>query len=275
MKQKIVLVVSIAIGILAAVLTRTYLASKDAEMQRLKEDFRKKHQTIEVLCFAREVPSGTILAKSDLGVKTVPASGLRGQTLTEANHEQVLNRKVLNPHKEGDIVFWSDIEGGNPAAGGLAADIRMKKRAVSINCTGAAAVSGMVKPSDHVDVIASYATPKLSEDGRTMIQELSTRTILQNVLVLATGKETAKSAIARNDAFGGGGTYSTITLEVSPREAELLVFYEQIKGRISLALRNRDDTYYEKELPQIDIKKIGEEIEGLNKKRQDELNGGY
>lgn len=274
MKQKIVLVVSIAIGILAAVLTRTYLASKDAEMQQLKEDFRKKHKTIEVLCFAREVPSGTILAKSDLGVKTVPASGLRGQTLTEANHEQVLNRKVLNSHKEGDIVFWSDIEGGNPAAGGLAADIRMKKRAVSINCTGAAAVSGMVKPSDHVDVIASYATPKVAEDGRTMIQELSTRTILQNVLVLATGKETAKSAIARSDAFGGG-TYATVTLEVSPREAELLVFYEQIKGRISLALRNRDDTYYEKELPQIDIKKIGEEIEGLNKKRQDELNGGY
>ena len=274
MKQSIVLIVSIAIGLLAAVLTRTYLASKDAEMQQLKEDFRKKHKTIEVLCFAREVPSGTILAKSDLGVKTVPASGLRGQTLTEANHEQVLNRKVLNSHKEGDIVFWSDIEGGNPAAGGLAADIRMKKRAVSINCTGAAAVSGMVKPSDHVDVIASYATPKVAEDGRTMIQELSTRTILQNVLVLATGKETAKSAIARSDAFGGG-TYATVTLEVSPREAELLVFYEQIKGRISLALRNRDDTYYEKELPQIDIKKIGEEIEGLNKKRQDELNGGY
>ena len=274
MKQKLVLVVSIAIGILAAVLTRTYLASKDAEMQQLKEDFRKKHETIEVLCFAREVPSGTILVESDLGKKTVPASGLRGQTLSEAEHVQILNRKVLNSHKEGDIVFWSDIEGGNPAAGGLAADIRMKKRAVSINCTGAAAVSGMVKPSDHVDVIASYATPKVAEDGHTMIQELSTRTILQNVLVLATGKETAKSAVTRSDAFGGG-TYSMVTLEVSPREAELLVFYEQIKGRIYLALRNRNDTYYEKELPQIDIKKIGEEIEDLNKKRQSELGGGF
>ena len=76
------------------------------------------------------------------------------------------------------------------------------------------------------------------------------------------------------DLHSANGTYATITLEVSPREAELLVFYEQIKGRISLALRNRDDTYYEKELPQIDIKKIGEEIEELNKKRQSELNGG-
>ena len=274
MKQKIVLVISIAIGLLAAVLTRTYLASKDAEIQQLKADFLKKHKTIDVLCFAREVPSGTVLAKSDLGLKTVPASGLRGQALTEENAIEVIGRKILNGHKKGELLFWADIEGGNPTAGGLAADIRKKKRAVSVNCSGAAAVSGMVKPNDHVDVIASYATPKVAEDGHTMIQELSTRTILQNVLVLATGKETAKSAVTRSDAFGGG-TYSMVTLEVSPREAELLVFYEQIKGRIYLALRNRNDTYYEKELPQIDIKKIGEEIEELNKKRQSELNGGF
>ena len=273
MKQKIVLIVSIAVGILAAVLTRAYLASKDAEMQKMKEEFIKNHETTMVLCFARDVSSGTALAESDLGEIKVPARGLRGQALTKKDLQHVLNHKVLVPHKERDILFWSDIEGGNPAAGGLAADINKKKRAVSINCTGAAAVSGMVKPSDHVDVIASYATPKIVEG--TMIQELSTRTILQNVLVLATGKETAKSALARNDAFGGGGTYSTVTLEVSPREAELLVFYEQIKGRLFLALRNRDDTYYVKDLPQIDIKKIGETIEDLNKQRQDELNGGY
>ena len=89
MKQKIVLIASIAIGLLAAVLTRTYLASKDAEIQQLKADFLKKHKTIDVLCFAREVPSGTVLAKSDLGVKTVPASGLRGQALTEENTRRV------------------------------------------------------------------------------------------------------------------------------------------------------------------------------------------
>ena len=273
MKQSIVLIVSIAIGLLAAVLTRTYLVSKDAEVQRLKADFLKKHQTMEVLCFARKVPSGTILAKSDLGLKKAPASGLRGQALTEENLDVVLGRKLLNGHDVGELLFWADIEGGNPMAGGLAADIRKKMRAVSVNCTGAAAVSGMVKPNDHVDVIASFSFPKLGADGHTMVQEIVTCTILQNVLVLATGKETAKSALARNDAFGAGA-YSTVTLEVTPREAEMLVFAEQIKGRISLALRNRNDTYYEKVLPQVDFAKIREEIELLNQKRQTELNRG-
>ena len=274
MKQKIVLpVISIAIGLLAAVLTRTYLASKDAEIQQLKADFMKKHKTMEVLCFARDVPSGTVISKSDLGLKTAPASGLRGQALTMDSLDVVLGRKLLNGHKTGELLFWADIEGGNPMSGGLAADIRKKMRAVSVNCTGAAAVSGMVKPNDHVDVIASFSFPKLGADGRTMIQEIVTCTILQNVLVLATGKETAKSSLVRSDAFGAG-SYSTVTLEVSPREAEMLVFAEQIKGRISLALRNRNDTYYEKELPQVDFAKIREEIELLNQKRQSELNRG-
>lgn len=273
MKQKVVLVVSIAIGLLAAVLTRTYLMSKDAEVKRLKSEFMKKHQTMEVLCFKRDVPSGTLIAREDLGKKTVPASGLRGQALTEENVREIEGRKLLSTRKKGELVFWADIEGGNPTAHGLAADIRKKMRAVSVNCAGAAAVSGMVKPSDHVDVIASFSFPKFGPDGRTMTQEIVTCTILQNVLVLATGKETAKSSVTRSDAFGAG-SYSTVTLEVTPREAEMLVFAEQIKGRISLALRNRNDTYYEKELPQVDFAKIRATIEDLNQKRQSEVMGG-
>ena len=275
MKRQIVLIISLVAGLIAAILTRAYLTVMESEIKAEKARLQKKYGVIEVLAFAHDVPSGSVLAKADFGRLKVPEMGLRGQAVMKTDLELVVGRKLLNGYKANEVLFWSDVEGGDPHAKGLSADVKRQMRAMSINVNGAASVSGMVKPNDHVDVIASYATPKVAEDGHTMIQELSTRTILQNVLVLATGKETAKSAIARNDAFGGGGTYATITLEVSPREAELLVFYEQIKGRISLALRNRDDTYYEKELPQIDIKKIGEEIEDLNKKRQSELNGGY
>lgn len=267
MKQSIVLIVSIVVGLLAAVLTRTYLASKDAEVQQLKSDFWKKHQEMEVLCVVRDVPGDMRLAKSDLGLKKVPASGWRGQALTEENLNFVLSRKLLNGHKKGEILTWADIEGGKPRVGGLAENVKTKMRAVSINCSGAASVSGMVKPNDHVDVIATFSLPKLGEDGRTMVQELFTYTILQNVHVLATGKETATTLGGQGSAFGSG-SYSTVTLEVTPREAEMLVFAEQIKGRISLALRSPNDTTFEEKLPQVDLQKIRGEIEDLNKQRQ-------
>ena len=71
----------------------------------------------------------------------------------------------------------------------------------------------------------------------------------------------------------GGSNYSTVTLEVSPREAEMLAFAEQIKGRLILTLRNRNDTSSEKELPQVDYVKIRQEMEELNLKRQQKLGG--
>ena len=102
--------------------------------------------------------------------------------------------------------------------------------------------------------------------------ELVTLTILQDVLVLATGKETAKSRLwdPRNNA-NSSASYNTVTLEVTPREAEMLVFAEQIKGRISLALRNPDDVYFETSLPRVNFEKIQGEIETLNVFRQQNI----
>jgi pilus assembly protein CpaB len=268
MKQKFVLLASVAMGLVAALLTRFYLSAKDAEVAKMKQRFAERYGVMEVLCYAENVPGGAVLSKSMLGTKNVPAAGLRGQALTIENLGDVLGRRIVLGHRTGDIVFWADVEGGNPRAAGLAADIKKGMRAVSINASGAAAVSGMVNPNDHVDVIGTFAFP--GEDGRKNQESLVTCTILQNVLVLATGKTTAKTV--QGDGFGSSpGNYSTVTLEVSPREAEMLAFAEQIRGRLSLSLRNRSDVSYEKELPKVDFAKIREEIESLNLKRQQKV----
>ena len=133
-------------------------------------------------------------------------------------------------------------------------------RAVSGDCAGAASGSGMVRRNDHVDVIGTF-----DFDGAAGRRDFVTCTMLQNVLVLATGSETAKG---RDRTAGLRQQYSTVTLEVTPREAEMLAFAEQLKGRIVLSLRNRGDTSYEKELPKVDFEKIRSEIEELNLKRQ-------
>ncbi len=269
MQRKIVLVVSLVAGLVAAVLTRSYLTIKENEIAAEKQRLIDKYKTIEVLAFTHDIPAETVLSRRDLGVMTVPARGLRGQALTEANLADVIGRKTVIGHKAKEIVFWSDIEGGNPAARGLSADVKRQMRAMSINVNGAASVSGMVKPNDHVDVIGTFNFP--DDEGKLRRGDPITCTILQNVLVLATGKETAKSQ-TRELGFRNSG-YSTVTLEVTPREAEMLAFAEQIKGRLILTLRNRNDTSSEKELPQVNYEKIRQEMEELNQKRQLKLGG--
>lgn len=273
MKRTVVLLLSLVVGLIAAVLTRVYIASSENKVLQEQEALRRRYGTITALCFLRDTPEGTVLSRADLGLRTVPALGMRGQALERTDLGDVIGRRTLIAHREGEIVFWSDIEGGSPAAKGLSADIRRQMRAISINVNGSAAVSGMVKPNDHVDVIGTFNFPN-DEKTNGAKEDLVTCTILQNVLVLATGRETAKSQSLTYGGTGGGSAYSMVTLEVTPREAEMLAFAEQIRGRLVLTLRNRNDASYEKQLPQVNYQKIREEIEELNLKRQSGRAGG-
>lgn len=264
MKRKIVLIASLVMGVIAAILTRLYVASRESEAQAKIDAINRRYGgPIDVLCFKRDVPGGTVIAQSDLGLLTVPANGVRGQALGREDLSSVVGRKVLLGHRKKEVLFWSDIEGGNPNTKGLSADIKRQMRAISITCMGSASVSGMVRPNDHVDVIGTFAFP--GSDGRVGKGDVVASTILQNVLVLATGQTTAKT---RKENLGLNRGYSTVTLEVTPREAEMLAFTEQMKGRLTLTLRNRNDTTYERELPKVDFEKIRGEIEELNLKRQ-------
>ena len=271
MKQKIVLIVSIVIGLLAALLTRGYLAAKENEFNRMKAEFARTHGVMDVVVFTKDCPSGTVLDDKMLGVIRVPRQGLEGRAVdgdkARKEYLQVYGHKLLVSRKKDELLFWADIEGGKPHNGGLSDDVKRQMRALSISVSGAASVSGMVKPNDHVDVIATFSIPR---EGATVPGQvdLVTSTILQNVLVLATGTETAKSQVIANYGVAGRQGYNTVTLEVTPREAEMLVFSEQMKGRLSLALRNRSDVTYEKELPKVDFDKIQSEIEELNLQRQ-------
>ena len=271
MKRKIVLAASLAAGFLAAVCTRLYVASKESELSRRSAELMARYRSIRALAFKKDVHAGTVLSLAELGVTTVPMAGLRGQAVEETSLRDVLDRKLLVPRAEGEVLFWSDVEGGNPSARGLSADVSRQMRAMSINVSGAAAVSGMVMPNDHVDVIGTFDFPD-PDTGRQRKGDFVTCTILQNVLVLATGRETSKSQSRQVGLLNSA--YSTVTLEVTPREAEMLAFAEQMKGRLVLTLRNRNDTSTEKELPSVDFARIRGEIERLNQKRQSEKAGG-
>lgn len=267
MKRKIVLIVSVAVGFFAAALTHVYVSAKDADVERQKKALLSRYGKMSALCFKKDVPGGTALTRGDLGEIEVPELGMRGQALTKENLSDILGRKTLLGHRRGDVLFWADIEGGDQRASGLSTDIKKQMRAISVSVNGPASVSGMVRPNDHVDVIGSFNFPQ--PDGTLKKGDIVTCTILQNVLVLATGRDTAKS---RGDSSGGQG-YAMVTLEVTPREAEMLAFTEQMKGRLVLTLRNRNDTSYEKELPEVDFDKIKGEIEQLNAQRQLKLGG--
>jgi pilus assembly protein CpaB len=263
MKQKLVLIASVVIGLLAALLTRSYLNEKDREVEKWKADFKKRNETIGVVVAKKALPSGTKLTWADIGGDDAIERQVRGRVVLEKDAIALIGRELSHSIEEKQIIGWADIKDGDLLSRRLAETLANGRRAISVNVNGAAAVSGMVTPNDHVDVLGTFSFPSKKVPGE---MELVTLTILQNVLVLATGKETANARALGEKT--SGGNYSTVTLEVTPREAEMLVFSEQIKGRIFLALRNPADVYTESELPRVNFDKIQETIGQLNEIRQ-------
>jgi pilus assembly protein CpaB len=113
-------------------------------------------------------------------------------------------------------------------------------RAVSVSASGQSGVSGFIFPGDRVDVILSSS---VAADAAESAGMKTAETIVRNVRVLATDQRTTTE-----DAEGKREvrTFSTITIEVTPRLAEKIAVAQSI-GQLSLALRSIADNSAELE----------------------------
>jgi pilus assembly protein CpaB len=181
------------------------------------------------------------------------------------HHEaiQMLGKETMYRMDAGDVLKWSFIEGGQRRAN-LAEAVKPGMRAVSLSVGGAAAVSGMVRPEDRVDILGTFNFASRTGAERT---ETVTLTILQDVTVLAAGQQKSNE-ILRNDRRRENTSYSTITVQVTPREAELLVFAEQMRGSLTLTLRNPGDVTFEQDLPEVNFQHLEDKLPELNLYRQ-------
>ncbi len=268
MKDKIIPIASVAIGLLAFFLSMQFLKSRQAE---LEADFRKRTaglQKVRVLASARAMTAGTFLTADAVGGMTVFKKGLPRDYVKPEELKLVLNRRLAMAVGEKQALCWSDLEGGAAAATGLAASITPGLRAISISVGGAAAVSGLVKPNDRVDVIGTFSVPSESVPGE---METVTHTVLQDVSILATG-QTLGNDLGGQDSRRSSG-YSMVTLAVSIQEAELLTFAQHTNGRLTLALRHPDDNEAKANMPTINFKYLQNELPALNQTRQEKIRG--
>lgn len=263
MKEKLIPVISIVIGLLAFFLTLKYTRDKDVAYRQKIEAFKQGVERISVMVAKHDIPGGTIIRATDITPDKVFKINVGDRAVAFEDGKMLLNRKLLFPVKKGSPIFWSDIEGGDATSGGLASIVNSKMRAISLSVGGAAAVSGMVNPNDRVDVLGTFSFPSKTVAGE---METVTLTILQDVTILATGQNIAKEQV-RSKARNNSG-YNTVTVEVTPREAELLVFAEQMRGRLTLSLRNPNDVHYESDLPEVDFQHLENKLQEYNLYRQ-------
>jgi pilus assembly protein CpaB len=268
MKQRLVLIVSVIIGILAFWLTREYFQARLSDIEKEREQLLSSERRAEVLASKRALPEGTILQKKDLAVKKTLAREVGKNTLLPENLDQILGKKLKYSMDAEETLLWSYVDVPFRPGSGLGPMITPGMRAISMSIGGAASVSGLVQPNDRVDVLGSFSFPS-SKNPQQM--EAVTLTVLQDVTVLATGQTLGKQVGEGSDRARGASGYSTVTMEVTPREAELLVFVENMRGHLTLSLRNPTDLSFERDLPEINFEMVEKELPELNTFRQQKI----
>jgi len=265
MKPKIALLLSLIAGLLAFLLTLRFLHNQRAELQQAKLALNAGIEMIEVVGAGKDLPVGTVLTASDLGHKSAPSRDFGERAVLYSDFRQILGKKLKYAIRKDEILQWQDLDIPYAPGSGLAPTIKPGLRAVSISVGGAATVSGLVQPNDRVDILGTFAFPSTRNPTE---METVTLTILQDVSVLAVGQTLARLSGGAEGPRRTISAYSMVTFEVTPREAELLVFTESMKGRLTLVLRNPEDMSFEKTLPSVDFQRLEQSLPELNEYRQ-------
>ncbi len=218
-KPVLLIVAAVIVALVTSLLIFTYLQKKTTGKQATLEI-----QTISVAIV--DLAWGTVLKKEMIRTEPYLKESLPAGYF--ADPASLAGRVLISPVKAREPILDSKLAPTNITAGGVAAVVSPKKRAVAVKVDKVIGVAGFVHPGNRVDVLVTISTQKITEP--------ITKVVLENILVLAAGPEIEKKGKDEKPT-----QVDVITLEVTPEEAEKLAL-SATEGKLQLALRNFTDT---------------------------------
>ncbi len=172
---------------------------------------------------ASEIPARATITAGMLRPEALPASAAEEDAITDQTG--AIGQVSLITIPAGGQVTASKL--GRAADAGLPVRLAQGKRAVSISIDKVKGVSGLMQPGDRVDIIA-IPNGKAAQD-----QPPPAATILRGIRILAIG---GSLEFTQATPSPQEETSTTVTLEVSPAQADLLAMADQ-NTTLRLALR--------------------------------------
>lgn len=205
---------AIAAGIAAFWSMRQYLDSSSAGLRR---QFEARYAPVGVLVAARDLTPGQALQASDLARREMPSGYLPSGTFTPEQMAKAIGQRLATRLRAGDPIGEGALESRVPA---LSFRLPEGSRAVTVPVDEVSSQAGLVRPGDRVDLM--LAEERIEGAERCVV----VRSLLESVHVLATGQAT-RDVLRPGDVAGvtgiePGSSYSTITLDVTPEQAQQL-----------------------------------------------------
>lgn len=235
-------IISLVIALLAVALVWSFVNQQKTSILELATP--KK-----VVVANQDIQELTTLDETMVRIDSIPQTYQQPGTYTDI--KEIIGLITTVPIKKGEQLLQNKLL-FEEAQSKLATRVSKGKRAITIPVTDIHGVGRLVKPGDRVDFLSSI------DYGAGDREQREVKTVLQDVLVLATGRnviasvptETVKDPVTGREVkrdLRKDIKYPTVTVEVTPEEAQGIVFLlTSGEGTIFLALRNQDDRSIEK-----------------------------
>ena len=227
---------ALIIALFAMFMVYTYIEDRETEL------IKRYGTPTTVIIAKKDIQELDLIDDKSVGIITVPQNfALPGHFKTI---KEIENTVAATPIIKGEQITKPRVTYPG-AKTGLARQVSVGKRAIAINITEKQAVSKLIKPGDRVDVLAALDF----SSGRKDLQK--TKTIIQDVIVLSTGKSMTNSIPIygvktpreiRKMNVNTYTQYNTVTLELSPYQVQRLIYLLSYSGYpLFLSLRNNKD----------------------------------
>lgn len=198
-------------------------------------------ETSRILVASKDLKIGEALTEESMEWKSWPDDAVFAGAINEDEIEVVEGQPALEGKLLRDVAagepLTRNVVAGESKGNFVAATLKEGMRATAIKVKAESSVGGFIKPGDQVDVIMTYdvrlpSDEQVREAAENVINKKAAQTVLEDLRVVAVdqeAKELEKASVAR-----------TVTLEVTPEQAELLALADSM-GSLSLALRQLGD----------------------------------
>lgn len=232
MKSKFILAIAIIFTVVTTILFSNYLKDLDKK-------YKSDNNLVQVAVLKQDIKKNQVVTKDMLELKSYSANAVLPEALKDT--KEIEGSYSLVDMRAGELLFADRFTTQTKEKEILTRKIGKGNRAVSIGVNYVKSVSTIIEPEDFVDIIYS----KKDANGTFT----TTSTLLENVRVLAVGQriaepqssasDTAKSIVqGSNNNDSGQARYSSITLELNPKQVEQVTNAE-MTGDLKFVLRSK------------------------------------
>lgn len=227
MKNKLILILAVIVGLTAAGGIYMFL-------ENMKKTYEVQGDFVKVTVARQQIPAKTQITAQMIELKEIPAKYINERAAVDS--KEVIGKIAKSDILTGEQVLRDKLAKDKESSDGLSFLLQPGKRAVTIAVNEVSGLAGLVKPGDRVDVLGTFDLQAAVGQEKSSITTL----LIQNVDVLSIDQSTNPSAGSNQEGKKAAAPAHTITLSVTPEQAQPLVLCSE-KGSIRLILRPATD----------------------------------